>query len=256
MIQILNKRASTHPNHCEDSYFIHEDDEVIVGAVLDGCSTGIESHFASQFVKYALESGIRHCSKKKFNFTNDEQMLDSLVLDCHKCLDVAKYLLGLTEMNFLSTMVVFVYSKGESRLTVKFWGDGSIFVTDKNDLTVRFDNDEGNAPQYLAYYTPNKPETYDYFSSRITKTFLDVKSFSICTDGIDSLVNLKNPHVNREVAINHLLYSDKFKTQKLGLSKRFSQLTNRFDDLKLSEELYYWDIKDDLTIIHFYDETI
>lgn len=263
MIQIINKRTSTHPNHCEDNYYLYEGElyegeDVIIGAVLDGCSTGLNSHFASQFIKYSMDKNLNYINLQNNLFDVDIlfnpnpvrgfNLLSELILE-----DICKVkdLLKLDALNFLSTIVYFAFDVKTCKLTVQFCGDGTMIVTDVNGQTFRYSNDEGNTPQYLAYQMPDSNELYEYLDSRIVKVCENVESFAICTDGIDSFVNLKNPHLNREVAVNYLIFGEDFKYQKTGLSKRFNVLTNTFEDLKKSEQLFWWDIKDDLTVIKY-----
>lgn len=255
MIQILNKRSSTHQTWCEDNYFVKETDEFIIGAVLDGCSTGINSFFASTSVKYALEQ-----SSKNTKFPNDEKLIteyiETLLCDVRSSLSNVSDTLGLTEMNFLSTIVLFIYIKGESRLYVKFIGDGVIYINGQEVV-----NDENNAPDYLGYHLVQRhaskwSEFYKWIESKRLEIYEDVNDFAICSDGIHSLVNLKNPHIKKEVAINFLIIDEQWKKLENGLNKKFNILTNRDEELKRSDELYWWDIKDDLTIIKFNSDAI
>lgn len=54
MISILNQRGGNH-NSCEDSVWVNDTEDFIVGGVFDGCSTGINSHWASQTIAYIFE---------------------------------------------------------------------------------------------------------------------------------------------------------------------------------------------------------
>ena len=48
-----------HHNFCEDSSLVFQDDNFIHIAVFDGCSTGIDSHFASFFFSRMLRKTIK-----------------------------------------------------------------------------------------------------------------------------------------------------------------------------------------------------
>lgn len=244
MIQILNKRSSTHPNWCEDNYWVNETDEYIQGAVLDGCSTGINSHFASTLIKYSFErsNNLVHIRRDDLN-----NYFDVIISRVRNDLNDVKTALNLTELNLLSTIVFFFYNKKDKSLWVKFIGDGVIYV-DGNEII----NDENNMPDYLAYHLIESWSMfYSWIESRRTLYFENVENFAICSDGINSLVNLKNPHIKKEVAINFLIIDDQWKGLENGLNKKFNILTNRYEELKRSDELYWWDIKDDLTIIKY-----
>lgn len=244
MIQILNKRSSTHPNWCEDNYWVNETDEYIQGAVLDGCSTGINSHFASTLIKYSFErsNNLVHIRRDDLN-----NYFDVIISRVRNDLNDVKTALNLTELNLLSTIVFFFYNKKDKSLWVKFIGDGVIYVNGNEII-----NDENNMPDYIAYHLNEWwPTFYSWIESRRTLNFENVENFAICSDGIHSLVNLKNPHIKKEVAINFLIIDDQWKGLENGLNKKFNILTNRDEELKRSDELYWWDIKDDLTIIKY-----
>lgn len=248
MIQVLNKRASTHPNHCEDNYWVEETDQYVVGAVLDGCSTGIESHFASTLIRHILSTSWKTNDTQNYLINHDSfEFISMLFGDVLFELNVINDRLKLSELHYLSTIVLFVYDKIGKQLFVKFAGDGSVF-TDQGYYT----HDENNMPDYIAYHINEVwSQKNKWIKSRHFEFYENVNQFSICTDGIDSFVNLKNPHLDREIAKNFILNSDKFSGLKTGLTKRFNILTNKNESLKESDELWYWDIQDDLTIIHY-----
>lgn len=243
MISILNKRSSTHSNWCEDNYWLYDTDEFVIGAVLDGCSTGINSHFASTLVKYSFEK-----SSKSENLNNDPDILvDAFLCELRSHFKSIRDEIGLTEMNLLSTIVFFHYSKIENKLFVKFIGDGVIYVNGNE-----FVNDENNTPDYLSYHLNESwSHFYKWLDSKRIEIYENVENFAICSDGIHSLVNLKNPHIKKEVAINYLIVNEDWRGQFNGLNKKFNILTNKDDSIKKSEELFWWDIKDDLTVIRY-----
>lgn len=245
MIQILNKRSSTHPNWCEDNYWVKETDKIIIGAVLDGCSTGINSHWASLSIKYLLEKA----SKDEIKYGHPNDLCTRIIVDIWLNLISLQKLMDISEMNILSTIVFFHYNKEKNELFVKFFGDGVIYVNGNEII-----NDENNTPDYLAYYCNDckySVDIFEWINNRRSEFYENVTDFSICSDGIHSLVNLKNPHIKKEVAINFLIIDEQWKRLENGLNKKFNILTNRDEDLKRSNELYWWDIKDDLTIIKF-----
>lgn len=249
MIQILNRRSSTHPNHCEDSYWVSETDSHVVGAVLDGCSTGIDSHFASTLLKYSLEKAYKHPANliQLLGSTNYDDYTDQMIGDVVFDLRSVQKQLNLDVLNLLSTIVFFVYDKENKTLYVKFFGDGSVSAS-----VLEYTHDENNMPDYLAYHLNDSwSEFFKWVRSRKTLIFEDIETFAVCSDGIDSFVNVKNPHLDRSIAKDFLLHSEQFSTLKTGLVKRFNILTNRNDDLKLSDDLFCWDIQDDLTVIRY-----
>lgn len=243
MLSILNKRSSVHPNWCEDNYWVVEEEDLIVGAVLDGCSTGINSHFASQFVKYVLE----------YSWTLGNPYNHPYIMCCTMArrvigkMSIVSRQLSLTDMNFLSTIVFFTYNKRTKELYVMFFGDGVVYVNGEE-----FIHDEQNAPQYPAYHMNDTPEQIDgYLSTRKTMEFSGVEDFSICTDGVHSLYNVRDGKIPQSVAIDYLVKDRWAVSQKTGLARKFNILTNRNPATRLTDETYCWDLKDDLTIIRY-----
>lgn len=249
MIQILNRRSSTHPNHCEDSYWVEETDNHIVGAVLDGCSTGIDSYFASTTIRYCLQKAFVHSTNQSqlSTSTNYDDYTDQMIGDVAIDLRSVQKQLNLDVLNFLSTIIFFVYDKENKTLYVKFFGDGSVSA-----CGLEYTHDENNMPDYLAYHLNDSwSGFFKWVRNRKTLIFEEVETFAVCSDGIDSFVNVKNPHLDRSIAKDFLLHSEQFSTLKTGLVKRFNILTNRNEVFKSSDELFCWDIQDDLTVIRY-----
>ena len=248
MISILNKRAPTHPNWCEDNYWIKETKNLIIGAVLDGCSTGKDSHFASTLFKHLLE----RIHKTNYDYYERESSLGIIEVYLWELWGVGregKQLCSLSEMNLLSTVVMFVYNKETLQLTVKFVGDGVVYANGQE-----FVNDEANQPNYLAYHFEKSfEEAQKFINSRRMETFENVVDFSVCTDGIQSFVNLKNPSLDPKIAVDYLVKDTRWVGMTHGLGKKFNILTNRVDEYKLSDEMCWWEIQDDLTIIRYHD---
>ena len=250
MLQVLNRRAHTHANHCEDSYFVHEDDDKIVGAVLDGCSTGYNSHWASQFVAYSFERlckdshGFRYFSHPVSSWPLFET---NIFRSVGNDIRMGMEMMSLSDMNFLSTIVFFVYLKSDRLLHVRFIGDGCAVVNGRY-----YRNDENNMPQYLAYFVGLSDDEFERFvSSRRVEVFEGVDNFAICSDGIDSFVNLKNGHLDRSIPIRFLVEDPRSINLKNGLAKKMNILTNTSEALKLDDEHCWWQIHDDLTIIRY-----
>ena len=247
MIQILNKRAPSHQNWCEDNYWLHEQDGLIIGAVLDGCSTGTQSHFASTFFKYSLEKAF----KENTDYDSPEELLELLAYATRADIARTAEILALTDMNFLSTMTLFYYKPEWKELVVKFFGDGTVFVNGG-----RYDNDEGNEPDYLGYYAFTSYINFaEYLATRRTLIFTEVDNFAICSDGIDSWANLKNPQVPKSIAVDFLIENPTFSGLKSGLSKKYNIITQTNSRLITDEELSWWEIKDDLTIIRYSNDS-
>lgn len=236
---ILNRRADEHHIHCEDAYFYTQVDEWVIAAVFDGCSDGINSHFASQLYAYSLRSMVNtgwHGLVQAYNKDNGD--LTELCNNLAGLVGTQAMLisdgLGLTQLETLSTVVLALYNTQERELIVKFLGDGACSV---DSQMFRVDSGAENAPKYLAYLNEDElnPELLQDIYEE--KYFRDVKRWSIMTDGIDAI---RHPHKPLEECINYLLEDNKLLPSNAMLSRKANVLQKEGARLL-----------DDLTIIRY-----
>jgi len=246
MISVLNKRSSNHPNWCEDNYYLYEDDKIIVGAALDGCSSGNDSFWASKTFAYIFKTLSKEWNNFiAFDLTMDlDNFTNELLVNFAEKLKIITDTLSLTDMELLSTIVFFVYRKSEQKLFVKFLGDGAFYYKVDGELQL-IENDENNMPLYLGYYYDNSNGHFlNYLKTRVKYEIANVEEFAICTDGIFSFSiqesKKESLEKNIENPINYLLADNYLTHLKSGLSRKFNILSKSG-----------WVIEDDLTIIKY-----
>lgn len=250
MIKILTKRGAAHELNSEDNYFLYEKDDLIVGAVFDGCSTGRRSHWTSETFKILFEKN------KELLFFDSLKNIDIINVDVNYFLLVLisdlkglKQNLNLSEFDFLSTIILFLYSKSENTFYCKFLGDGNIFFQIKESKRIyEHINDENNKPNYIAYLL-NKPLPYIKNSLALRESFYyrDVERFVISTDGIDSFIN-QNPnydYLNIENAKEYLVETPLFEDKVSELGKKYNLLKED-----------HWVPMDDLTVIKYISDEV
>jgi len=122
--------SETHRDFCHDFLIHHETDRFFVGAVMDGCSDGVHTQFASSFFGKVFNLLLR---------TN--KMLDRFDADSEPC-DVAaeimhwfchaivfhRDLLKMANNELWCTVLLSVYSKSKDKLFIVAFGDGYIHV--------------------------------------------------------------------------------------------------------------------------------
>lgn len=232
MIAKISQRSDKkdHYNHCEDSSFFYEGDNIIKGGIFDGCSTGTNSHFASQLFCYAfanwplLTIPITH---------------DKVLQDVHSSLDCVADALGLQDINMLSTAIIFDFDKALKTLQLRIFGDAVYYING-----VEYVVDQDNKPDYMGYYINKPPHEFkEYISKYPTKVYEDVESFVLCSDGILSFKrsNMEPEEPKFPNPIEHLLQPPKGKT---ALELRMTQL---------KRDKYMLD--DDLSIISYVQDT-
>lgn len=243
MHHILNARADSHKDFCEDAYHYSERDGWIICGVFDGCSDSINSHFASQLHSYAFRGVMDEYwtqniqSFNKSSFTTEEMMRSFSCLMTTSVICVVDAL-RITKLENLSTAVLAMYDKRRKYLMVKFLGDGVVRV---NNVMHRVDSGVTNEPHYVGYFDRDDLDDVDEILKDEGQypfmTFTNVDSFSVCTDGIDAI---KHPHRPLE-EVHHYLLEDNTLNQSAAMLRR------KLNILKKEGAI----LSDDLTIIRY-----
>ena len=228
-----------HTIHCED-FLIDEQiatNEKLI-AVLDGCTMGTESVFASILFGKIL----RDISKKKFyeefisNVSVDSKLkLKEVLKELINKIKVIKNQLGLETNELLSTLIIGIINTKYSTAEFLTIGDGLICVDGK--LTEYEQNDK---PDYLGYHL--KDDFNNWFENQNQKLSISYfKDLSICTDGIFTFKNLKNKDNKK---------SEDEIIQYLLIDNEYSEFDNFLDrKIRSLKEKYNHIVTDDLAII-------
>lgn len=178
-----------HTQQCEDHLIIRKTgSDNIICAVMDGCSTGLDSHFASVLTgkilrKAAIEKGYKDLYEPTTRNLDEE--LKEIVQDVFKELASVKKQLMLDEKELLTTIIILLYNMKENKGVILTIGDGIICID--SEIT---EYDRDNKPDYLAFHLH---EDFDeWYSRQDQKVFFEnVKDVSIATDGIFTFTKVK-----------------------------------------------------------------
>lgn len=209
---------------CEDSVFVKETESSVFGVIADGCSTGINSAWASQTMCYFIQDVLN-----KHNDITSKHMW----LQGQSQLRFILRLLGLNEMNFLTTALLFHYKKDTKILTLRLFGDGVYYING-----VEYVINQNNTPDYLAYYLDN-PDFYQYLEKYPELVYENVDSFQICSDGIESfsISQFEQPKKHWGILLEN-------PTSENYLKRMFNILTKD-----------KWIINDDLSIVSYVNQS-
>ena len=133
-----------HQNNCEDHLYIGEyGKNKILCAVMDGCTTALESHFASTLVgkilkKICIEKGYKEFIKQNDVQLSIEENLKSILRDLLNELKIVKNQLMLDSKELLTTLIIMLFDKNnEQGMTMVAWrmmiDQVWIFLDRKND---------------------------------------------------------------------------------------------------------------------------
>ncbi len=233
-----------HTNHCED-FLVSEQitSNIRLIAVMDGCTMGTESVFASMLIGKIL----LNISKKLFyeDFITKETKvlpaeLRAIMQNLFNELKSIKNQLGLETNELLSTLIIGLVD--ESKMEAEFLavGDGLIHHDGK---IVEFEQDD--KPDYLGYHIN---ENFDSWFDVQDQT-LSISNFSdvaICTDGIYTFKNFRNENMQKSESeiIEFLLQDESNSELDNMLEQKVRNLNEDFNHV----------VTDDLAIVRIIAE--
>lgn len=222
VIDSFLQRGIMHKDHNEDAlFFKHLDETWVIAAVMDGCSTGKDSYFASAlYVKSIKKSCL---TTPQLNTMNDMVKMDDL--DCQMLGKVIlKHLFEdqknirqsflLEKSELLSTLLLLVLNKKTKEAFINISGDGFFAVNEKVTEVI-----QNNMPDFMGYHMDIEFDDWLENHSE-SHNFYDVESIVIATDGITKLFNKKKGNyvgyepvkifLSKEAYKNQLMIEDKF----------------------------------------------
>lgn len=240
-ILTLNKTGKLHDTHTEDHLVVEQlEGNWVIAAVMDGCSSGKESYFASTLFGKIIRKTCRKLpyleklnadlSLEKINGSIIRRFILNQIFD-----DLAKThkLLGAHIEELLSTLILLVYNTQSKEAQINISGDGLIVA---NKIIKEID--QNNIPDYMAYH---QDISFDKWLENFSQTFEfnDCQDLSISTDGVSKFRPLST---NRKQTINPVHY--------LLVDTSFSEAENMLEDkYKLLTRDYRLYPYDDLGII-------
>lgn len=179
-----------HINHCEDFLMIKKmGHRKMLCAVMDGCSTAMESQFASALVgkilrKICIEQGYQELYEIHKN-SDPEEDLKTVLKELFKEIGRLKNHLMLDEKELLTTVTLLLYHEEEDEGVALCIGDGLVSI---NGEITEFERD--NKPDYFAYHLKENFE--DWYNRQTQKIFFSgLRDISIATDGISSFTAIR-----------------------------------------------------------------
>lgn len=180
-----------HFNNCEDALYIGKfGKDKLICAVMDGCTTAIDSQFASLLVgkilkKIIIEKGYKDLVDKSETAMTLEQHLKSILRDLFSELKIIKNQLLLDTKELLTTLIIMIVDKSSNQGIVLTIGDGFVNI---NGKVTEYEQD--NKPDYLGFHISEDFEKF-YSQQNQKITFDTINDISIATDGIFSFTKVQ-----------------------------------------------------------------
>ena len=135
MLSTLRKIGEDHTT-CEDSMFVHETNDYVMGVVADGCSSGVNSEFASGLICKLIKSYIMGSIDRD----KVPEVTFDVVLYTMSVVSTIMRNLSMKRIEMLTTMLFFKYDKSTKDLTIQVLGDGILKVNDTLEILNQSDN--------------------------------------------------------------------------------------------------------------------
>lgn len=237
--------------------------DYLIAAVFDGCSSGRDSEFASILFKHAIRIAVGNLITIDDSF----DILSKVVWDLINVLHEIKVTLELDDLDLLSTAIIAVYDKEKNSASTVSFGDGVIIC---NDMEIVIE--QNNQPDYLAY-SIDKLVREDYLGIREflahfehTYSFNDISDLIISTDGIQTFKNYANTEEKKEQIIRDMGIDDEELEKRLLPEYPVEFLTRNSEKMRGKEALarksrqlnyiYHWRHEDDLAMVRLHVDTV
>jgi len=227
-------KGEGHPVYCEDHlYEKNIDEKWYVAAVMDGCSSGKDSHFASALFTKIINRTCNNLHAIQLNDSVEIAPIDIGLLIAKNLFNdlskISKYL-ELDYREILSTIILLIYNKKEKISWILVSGDGYIAIN--GEITVI---DQHNQPDYLGFHLDIG---FDTWFTQNVKIFnqQNVNEIAISTDGVGSFYSahrhsLVQTDVVRQLLLEPVVSREAF--QKIVPQLKYKQGLQAYDDIAI-----------------------
>lgn len=226
-----------HVNHCEDHLLIEEMfGGQLLCAVMDGCTMGEDSHFASALAGKLLRKIVKERSFQAFHNSLPAPLpldneLKEVLRQFFSELKSIKNQLFLETKELLTTLLLLLIDEKTDSGIVLVIGDGLVSVNGK--VTV-FDQD--NKPDYIGYHLNEDFEMW--FEKQTQKILIEsIQDISISTDGIETFETVGNPVDKENIDPIHYLLNDKIGNDRSEMLNVKMKTMEREFGLKPTDDL-------------------
>jgi hypothetical protein len=234
----LIRRGQEHKDFCQDFLLAHQiNGRFEIFGVFDGCSTGIDSHFASALMAKTIKAELEFIDLESLNSCSD--LMDRILFQSIQSLKDFRNALMLQTDELLSTMIILILDRSAESAEILAFGDGLVSINGKDHLI-----DQNNQPEYIAYYLDmiNTYEDYIKCMADYGQRFKieNVHDISISTDGINTFKSNGSCETNEIVPnpLEYLIHNHFLKNNLAMMSRKCNILKMKFgmvnqDDLAL-----------------------
>lgn len=223
IIDTLISKGRLHNLHCEDDYLVYENETFILVAVFDGCSSGIDSHFASTMHKYKLKEICKNIADITSVYSSN--VVEDILRELNRKIWSLDYEV---EKEMLSTVVFLLIDKVYTKYYICVAGDGCYEIKYHDyELFESVHDANGNAVWYLSTVKPADFKQYFHNYCKKEQGILkNGQEICISSDGLESFVSSFGASKNNEA---RKIFFDTHKCnqryQKMSLQRLYNVVT-------------------------------
>ncbi len=242
-IKTILRKGFEHKIYCEDYLYSFQNDNWIIAAVFDGCSDGVDSHFASSLSGKILKSIVLGNNGEFHDSLTTDDVFRALNFKFLSELDYMRKKLRLPGNELLSTMILLVYNKHSELGKIIAMGDGIVVIN--GEITII---DQNNEPEYPIKYAKKVANSMADTGIFLTEhknlwTFHGLEDVTISTDGLQQLKNMKDSSKHYTEAMEYFITNT-------DMSHLDVMLARKYNILKLKG----WENLDDLGMIRIIND--
>jgi len=226
-------RGSQHKVYCEDFLVVSQQNDILLAAVFDGCSSGIQSHLASGI----LGNSVLH-SFKNIHIDDSmdlESLSDQLIQSAFaKACQVFETLGMITDQQLSTALISLIYTKN-ARAIITIAGDGVVVINDEKHII-----EQDNTPDYPAYHFKEVlagAQSYnDWLKNHARRISAgNIFDMTISTDGINAF-GFTGPKKNDISTLDYLAV-DTFLAENQAMLSRKVNILNTMHNLAPLDDL-------------------
>jgi len=222
-------KGEQHKVYCEDFLIdIQLNTNLKLLGVFDGCSSGINSHFASAIFGNAIISSTKNIELKD----ETDVLLKNILWQSIQKIKQTSQILNLSSNELLTTIILNLIDFEKQVCSIIAIGDGLIAL---NQEVIKIE--QNNMPDYLVYHF-YELENYSGFDNFINKQVkFDNKTFTditISTDGIYSFTNV-NSQISENEIVDYFVKDEFLKNNQAMLSRKHNILKTKYNATNLDD---------------------
>lgn len=222
-------KGEDHKVFCEDFLIdLQLNTEYRLFGVFDGCSSGINSHFASSLFGNSITATCKNIDL----FKETDILLNNILWESILKINEVAKTLKLTVNELLSTIILALFDEESKTCSIISIGDGLISI-DYNITKI----EQNNTPDYLAYHLKELTD-FEKYEVYINKQFIfkniPYQDITISTDGIFSFTSVNNQITENEI-INYFVKDEFLKNNQAMLSRKHNILKSKYNAINYDD---------------------